>query len=200
MQSSKLNLAVLVSGTGSLLESLLSDGVPYEVSLILADRRCRGIDQVPKLFPQCGAETLLLERFEFGASFNRHAYTSRIIEALREHNIDVVAMMGFQTILGLEIFEYYHGRIVNIHPSLLPRFKGHCAVRDALAAGVAETGTTLHVATAKLDDGPIIAQESVPILSTDIEDSLHERIKQVERVMYPRELRKFMLGLSPLRV
>ena len=200
MQSQKLNLAVFVSATGSILESLLADGVPYEVSLILADRHCRAIDEVPNMFPQCGAETLLLERSDFGTSFNRHGYTVRVIEALRQHSIDVVAMMGFQTILGSEIFGYYHGRIVNIHPSLLPRFKGHYAVRDALAAGVSETGTTLHIATAKLDDGPVIAQESVPILSTDTEDSLHERIKQVERVMYPRELRKFMLGLLPLRV
>jgi phosphoribosylglycinamide formyltransferase-1 len=86
----------------------------------------------------------------------------------------------------------YAGRVLNSHPALLPAFKGWHAVRDALAAGVKVTGTTVHVATADVDDGPILAQEAVPVLPADTEETLHERIKQVEWRLYPATIRRFV--------
>jgi phosphoribosylglycinamide formyltransferase-1 len=86
----------------------------------------------------------------------------------------------------------FPGRVLNTHPALLPAFRGWHAVRDALAAGVKVTGTTVHVATEEVDDGPILAQEAVPVLTGDTEDTLHERIKQVERRLYPATIKQFI--------
>jgi phosphoribosylglycinamide formyltransferase-1 len=103
-------------------------------------------------------------------------------------------MAGFMTILDKPIFSAFDGRIVNTHPSLLPSFRGAHAVPDALAFGVKITGCTIHVATVEVDDGPILAQEAVPVLPDDTEDALHERIKTVERRLYPEVLRKISEG------
>ena len=119
---------------------------------------------------------------------DRVAFTHAVIDALAPYAIDLIAMAGFMTILDRAIFDAYPGRIVNTHPSLLPAFKGAHAVRDALAAEVAETGCTIHFATPEVDDGPILAQQSVPVLPDDTEASLHERIKDVERTLYPQVL------------
>jgi phosphoribosylglycinamide formyltransferase-1 len=94
-------------------------------------------------------------------------------------------MAGFGTIFEKNMFDAYEGRIINTHPALLPAFPGWHAVRDALAAGVRVTGVTVHVATLEVDAGPILAQAAVPVLPDDDENSLHERIKEVERVLYP---------------
>jgi len=105
-------------------------------------------------------------------------------------------MAGFGTILAPDIFSVYPGRILNTHPALLPAFKGWHAVRDALAAGVKVTGCTVHVATEVVDVGPILAQEAVPVEPGDSEDSLHERIKVVERRLYPQTIRLFLQELQ----
>jgi phosphoribosylglycinamide formyltransferase-1 len=97
-------------------------------------------------------------------------------------------MAGFMTILDQPVHDVFGGRITNTHPSLLPAFKGAHAIADALAAGVTTTGCTVHFATLAVDDGPILAQEAVPVLSDDTEESLHERIKEVERRLYPEVL------------
>ena len=108
-------------------------------------------------------------------------------------------MAGFGTILGPDIFSVYPGRILNTHPALLPAFKGWHAVRDALAAGVKVTGCTVHVATEIVDEGPILAQEAVMVETDDTEATLHERIKEVERRLYPETIRRFLYqeGASP---
>jgi len=120
------------------------------------------------------------------------AYTGRVVEALKRHQIDVIAMAGFGTVLAPSLFELYPGRVLNTHPALLPAFKGWHAVRDALAFGVKVTGTTVHLATVEVDEGPILAQEAVTVEDGDTESSLHERIKQVERRLYPETIRRFL--------
>ncbi len=101
------------------------------------------------------------------------------------HQIDLVAMAGFGTLLTEPVHSAFPGRILNTHPSLLPAFPGWHAVRDALAAGASETGCTVHLAVLEMDAGPILAQETVQIVFRDTEESLHERIKVVERKLYP---------------
>jgi phosphoribosylglycinamide formyltransferase-1 len=96
------------------------------------------------------------------------------------------------TVLAVPMFDAYDGRVLNTHPSLLPAFPGAHAVRDALAYGVKVTGCTVHIATVNMDDGPILAQEAVPVLDGDDEGRLHERIKAVERVLYPRVVKEFV--------
>ena len=104
----------------------------------------------------------------------------------------MVAMAGFGTVLGQSIHDAYPGRILNTHPALLPAFPGWHAVADALAAGVEETGTTVHVATLAMDAGPVLAQATVQVLPDDTEATLHERIKSVERTLYPDTIRRFI--------
>lgn len=173
-----MNIAVLVSGSGTLLEAMLDADLP--VSLVVADRSCRGL----RVAEDAGVPNHLLQRSDFGDSFDRDAYAVELASVLVENEIDVVAMAGFGTILGGPIFEAMPGRILNTHPALLPAFPGWHAVSDALAFGVKVTGCTIHLATPEVDHGPILAQEAVAVFEDDDENSLHERIKTVERRLY----------------
>ncbi len=180
-------IAVLASGTGTLLQALIDDGLP--IAKVYTDRLCPAYTDVAKDLPRS-----LVQR-TFGKDFDRELYTGQLVEALRENRIDLVVMAGFMTVLSPAMFHAFGGRITNIHPSLLPAFKGAHAVRDALAAGVAVTGTTVHIATELLDDGRILAQMPVPVLPSDTEETLHERIKQAERVLYPKAIRTLLKTL-----
>ena len=177
---------MLASGSGTILEAVLDAGLP--VSVVVVDRRCRAVG----VAEGAGVPAVLVERTSFGPSFDRLAYTHRVVDALTTHHIDVVAMAGFMTVLEKPMFDAFEGRVMNTHPSLLPAFPGAHAVDDALAAGVKVTGTTVHVATAEVDAGPILAQEAVPVLDGDTAAALHERIKQVERRLYPDTIREFL--------
>jgi phosphoribosylglycinamide formyltransferase-1 len=184
-------LGVLASGTGSILMAIFDAALPVKV--VVADRSCRAVD----LAAAQGVAVEVVERESFGAEFDRIAYTHRVVDALKRHQVDVVAMAGFATVLAAPIFAVYPGRILNTHPALLPAFKGWHAVRDALEAGVKLTGCTVHVATEAVDDGPILAQEAVAVEPGDTEASLHERIKAVERRLYPETIRNFLGGVTP---
>jgi phosphoribosylglycinamide formyltransferase-1 len=183
-------LAVLVSGSGTLLEAMIDSGL--DICLVAADRECRGL----QVAQSAGLPTELVVRDSFAAGFDRSSYTVKFVDVLRRHNVGVVAMAGFGTVLGAAIFDAFPGRILNTHPALLPAFKGWHAVRDALAAGVSVTGATVHIATEHVDDGPVLAQEQVPVLPGDSEASLHERIKSVERRLYPSTIKAFVSQLS----
>ncbi len=181
-----MRLAVLVSGSGTLLAAMCQAQVPIE--LVVSDRSCRGLH----IAEDAGVRSVLLPRNSFDESFDRGAYSDDLAVLLREHEIDVVAMAGFGTILSGSIFNEFSGRIINTHPALLPAFPGWHAVRDALAYGAIVTGCTIHVATPEVDCGPILAQESVRILPDDDEASLHERIKTVERKLYIETLQDIL--------
>ena len=179
-----MRLAVLASGSGTLLEAILAADLPVEV--VLVDRLCRASE----VAAAAGVDHLTVERTDFGPSFDRDAYTDRLVAALAPLGIDLVVMAGFGTILGAPMHDAYPGRILNTHPALLPSFKGWHAVSEALAYGVKVTGCTVHVATLEVDDGPILAQEAVPVLDDDDEGTLHERIKSVERRLYVDTIRR----------
>jgi phosphoribosylglycinamide formyltransferase-1 len=145
-----------------------------------------------------GVETLLVSREDFGGfanSFDREGFTDELTRALKSRDIDLVAMAGFGTIVTESFHLAYPGRVLNTHPSLLPDYKGWHAVAQALESGVGETGCTVHVATEELDDGPILAQRRVPIEPGDTEDTLHERIKAVERELYPLVVGRVMAAM-----
>jgi len=178
-------IAVLASGSGTLLHAILADGIIVDV--VVADRPCRALD----IAADHGVPTELVERTEWGPSFDRDAYGERLVKVLRAHGIDLVAMAGFGTVVP-SLPAAFPGRVLNTHPALLPAFKGWHAVRDALALGVKVTGTTVHIATAEVDAGPILAQQAVAVLPGDTEETLHERIKQVERRLYPATIRQFI--------
>jgi phosphoribosylglycinamide formyltransferase-1 len=182
-------IAVLASGSGTLLDAIVSDGIP--VALVVADRPCRALDVAARH----DVAHELLERTDWGRSFDRDAYTDQLVKLLRANGIDVVVMAGFGTVVP-RLPEAFPDRVLNSHPALLPAFKGWHPVRDALAAGVKVTGTTIHIATADVDAGPILAQEPVTVMPDDTEDTLHERIKQVERRLYPATIRTFLENLT----
>lgn len=157
-------------------------GLP--VTTVLSDRPCAGLT----LAEDRGAAAELVDRAlygGFGPDFDRAGFTASVAATLVAHQVDLVAMAGFGTVMTEAVHRAFPGRILNTHPSLLPAFPGWHGVRDALAAGVSESGCTVHLATVELDAGPILAQEVVPVLPDDTEASLHERIKVVERTLYP---------------
>jgi phosphoribosylglycinamide formyltransferase 1 len=154
------------------------------IVVVIADRPCGALGVAEE--HQVAVE--LVGRPSFGADFDRVAYTHEVVDALNRHDVDLVAMAGFGTILSKPIHDAFPDRIVNTHPALLPAFKGWHAVDDALAAGVKVTGVTVHLARLEVDDGPILAQQAVPVLPGDTVETLHERIKEVERRIYPEVL------------
>ena len=176
-------LAILVSGSGTILQAMID--VNISIRVVVADRPCRALD----IATNHGVEALLVDRKQFGGfttSFDREGFSKSLADVLVARQIDLIAMAGFGTIVTSALHDEFHQRILNTHPSLLPKFKGWHAVRDALRAGATTTGCTVHVADLELDHGPVLAQQSVEILAEDTEDSLHERIKSKERELYPK--------------
>jgi len=173
-------VAVLASGGGTNLQALLDDpAVGPSVVLALSDRadahaleraRARSVEAV----------FVDPERFGDRASFDR-----AVLEILRERKIDVVALAGFMRILGPELVGAFRGRMLNVHPSLLPAFPGGEAVAAALAWGVRVTGVTVHVVDEEVDHGPVVFQEAVEVLPDDDWDSLEARVHAVEHRLLP---------------
>ena len=181
-----MRVAVLASGSGTILDAILSAGIPVEI--VVVDRPCAAT----AVADRHGVPSALVERATFGPGFDRHDYTEQILKTLRASDVDLVVMAGFGTVLAPTLFDEYDGRVLNTHPALLPAFKGWRAVEAALEAGVKVTGCTVHFARLEVDDGPILAQEAVPVLPGDTVETLHERIKQVERRLYPAVLHELI--------
>ncbi|HEY9586099.1 MAG TPA: phosphoribosylglycinamide formyltransferase [Candidatus Paceibacterota bacterium] len=193
MKKQEIKLAVLVSGVGTLLEAMCKAKLP--IALVISDRECRGLE----IAREAHIPTELVKRTDFTKSFDRVAFTLKTVDVLRKRKIDVIAMAGYMTVFSQEMFDAYGGRVLNTHPSLLPAFKGATAVADALKYGAKLTGFTVHIATKDLDAGPIIAQVSVPVEESDTAETLHERIKKEERLMYPKIIAEFINDLPPTK-
>jgi phosphoribosylglycinamide formyltransferase-1 len=182
-----VRVGVLASGSGTILEAILAAEVP--VDLVVTDRRCRALELA-------GERGVLVERTDFTKSFDRDGYADQLVEVLHEHDVELVAMAGFGTVVPKAVTSF-RGMMLNTHPSLLPSFKGWHPVRDALAFGTKVTGTTVHIVTEEMDVGPILAQEAVTILPDDTEETLHERIKAVERRLFPETIKRVIAGELP---
>jgi len=185
----KLRVGVLVSGTGSLLQAIL-DGQDssYEVVVVASDRP--GVLALDR----CEAAGVQSVVVEFPKGERREVASEKMARALRSHDVGLAVNAGFMKILTANYFDILGVPAMNSHPALLPAFPGAHGVRDALAAGVKVTGTTIHFATPDVDAGPIIFQETVEILPDDTEETLHERIKAVEQRLYPEAIRLFAEG------
>ena len=171
-------IVVLASGTGSLLEALLaaSSGPDYPGSVVgvVADRSCRALE----VAAQAGVESAEVPLKAYG---DRAEWDAALTVAVTELEPHLVVAAGFMKILGPAFLAAFGGRVINAHPALLPAFPGAHAVPAALEHGVKLTGSTVHLVDAGLDTGPILAQEAVAVEAGDTEDTLHERIKVVER-------------------
>ncbi|RFD25790.1 phosphoribosylglycinamide formyltransferase [Mycobacterium uberis] len=175
--SAPARVVVLASGTGSLLGSLIDAAVgdyPARVVAVGVDRDCRAAE-IAKAASVPTFTVLLADHS------GRDAWDAAITEAVAEHTPDLVVSAGFMKVLGQQFISRFIGRIINTHPALLPAFPGAHGVADALAYGVKVTGATVHLVDAGIDTGPILAQQSVPVLDGDDIATLHERIKVTER-------------------
>lgn len=175
--SAPARLVVLASGTGSLLASLLAaavDDYPARVVAVGTDRKCAALD----IAAAAGVPSYTVR---LGDHPDRAAWDAALTEATAEHEPDLVVSAGFMKILGGQFLSRFPGRVVNTHPALLPAFPGAHAVPEALAYGVRVTGCTVHLVDSGMDTGPILAQQAIEVLDDDTEETLHERIKVVER-------------------
>ncbi len=179
-------IAVGVSGNGSNLKALHAassrGSLDAEIVLVFADRECAALDWAVNE----GIETLLVPAAARGDGVARAAEDRVLAETIAAVDPEFVVLAGYMRIVGPAMLKAFAGRMINLHPALLPSFPGAHAVRDALAAGVKVTGVTVHFVTDSLDGGPIIAQDSVAVLDGDTEQTLFERIHAVEHRLLPR--------------
>ena len=175
-----LSLVVLISGTGSNLRALLEAAgdaeYPARVIAVGADRDAEGLAHAEEF----GIPTFTVPLSSFP---DRAAWGSELLAQIRQWNPDLVVCSGFMKLLPPQVVAALSPNVINTHPAYLPEFPGAHAVRDAIEAGVAETGASIIVVADGVDDGPILVQQRVPVLPGDTEATLHERIKPVEREM-----------------
>ena len=185
-------IVVLASGTGSLCKALLdAQDAIYVVEALVTDNPDAGAIAHAQA---AGIEVRVVSPADFA---DRGEWDQALTAAISEFKPVLVVSAGFMRVLGQDTLQAFPDRIINTHPALLPKFPGAHAVRDALAAGATETGSTVHVVDAGVDTGPVIAQESVPVFPDDDETSLHERIKVVERRLLVDVVRRIaMHGLT----
>ena len=175
--SAPARVVVLASGTGSLLSSLIDAATgdfPGRIVAVGVDRDCRATEVAD-------AASLPTFTVRLADHPSRDAWDAAITDATAAHSPDLIVSAGFMKILGPQFLSRFCGRTLNTHPALLPAFAGAHAVPEALDYGVKVTGCTVHLVDAGMDTGPILAQEPIAVLDGDNEETLHERIKVIER-------------------
>ena len=189
--ASKTRIAVLISGSGTNMVSLVKAGqqadCPYKVVLVLSNiEGAAGLDKARDL----GVEAIALPHRPYGK--DRQAHEQAVDEVLRQHDVKLVVLAGYMRILTPWLVQAWKGRMLNIHPSLLPLYPGLDTHARALAAGDSEAGCTVHIVTEGMDEGPILGQARVPIMSGDTPDILAERVKAAEHTLYPQVVAEFV--------
>lgn len=177
-------IAVLASGKGSNLQALLDDeAVGPRIALVVSDRPDAGA------LERASARGVRAEFLDPAAHASRDEFHHALLDLMKAERIGVVCLAGFMRILSADVVRAYWGRMLNVHPSLLPAFPGAHAVREALDWGVSVTGVTVHLVDEEVDHGPIVLQEAVPVHEDDDADTLHARIQEVEHRLYPKAVR-----------
>lgn len=185
--SQRKKVAVLISGRGSNMLSLVSAAMdpayPAQVALVLSNRpEAAGLARAEEF----GIATAVVDHTEFQK--DREGFEQELDRLLKEHEIELVALAGFMRLLTPFFVNAWKGRLINIHPALLPSFKGLSTHERALETGVKLHGATAHYVSAEMDDGPIIMQAAVPVLDDDTADTLGARVLGVEHEIYPKAL------------
>jgi len=186
---SRKRVAILISGRGSnmaaLIEAAKDPSYPAEIVLVLSNiADAGGLAHAQ----ENGIATAVVAHKPFGK--DREAFDRAVQDVLLAHKIQIVCLAGFMRLLTPWFVSQWGGRMINIHPSLLPAFKGLHTHERVLAEGATRHGATVHFVTPELDDGPIIMQESVPVLPGDTPDALAARVLKVEHRIYPEALRR----------
>ena len=185
-------IVLLISGRGSNMEAIVqrcaAEGWPAQVVAVISNRpQAKGLE-----FAQAhGIATAVVDHKLYPM---RSDFDAALAAAIDAHAPDVVALAGFMRVLGAEFVQHYEGRLLNIHPSLLPAFPGLHTHRAAIEAGCKLAGATVHFVTAQLDHGPIVMQSVVPVRPSDDESALAARVLATEHVIYPQSLRWFVEG------
>lgn len=186
------NIAVLASGNGTnfaaIARAIKKGFLKANLALLVCDVPGALVIARAK---RAGIKTLLMQRREFATT---NDFEAKIIQHLKEEKIDLIILAGFMRILSPGFVREYKGRILNIHPSLLPSFKGTHGIKDAFDYGVKITGVTVHLIDEELDHGPIILQEKVRIEENDTLESLEKKIHKVEHALYPKAIRLLLEG------
>jgi phosphoribosylglycinamide formyltransferase 1 len=193
----KKRVAILISGRGSnmvaLIEAAKAEDYPAEIVLVVSNRpNAAGLAHAR----EAGIETAIVDHRQFGE--HRGSFERALDAQLQQHRIDIVCLAGFMRLLTPSFVGRWSGRMLNIHPALLPQFKGLNTHRRALEAGVDRHGATVHFVVPEMDSGPIVAQESVPVLDRDTEETLARRVLEVEHRIYPQALRLVAEGRATL--
>lgn len=186
------NVVVLISGSGSnlqaLIDSIAHDGNPARIAAVISNRAdAYGLVRAQ----QAGIATAVLDHKQFA---DREAFDAALVEAIDAHQPDLVVLAGFMRILTPAFVTHYSGRLLNIHPSLLPKHKGLHTHQRALEAGDSEHGCSVHFVTEELDGGPLVVQAVLPVRADDTPDSLAQRVHQAEHQIYPLAVRWFAEG------
>jgi phosphoribosylglycinamide formyltransferase-1 len=183
------NIGVISSGRGENLRYILqaerSGYLPARIRIVLTDQPGAGALQIAREFD---VPSLCLDP----KGLKREEYDRQLIERLDEAGVELVVLTGFMRILSPTFVKHYKDRILNIHPALLPSFRGMDAFQQALDHGVKWTGTTIHIVDEDVDHGPIVLQVPVPVRDDDTHDSLKARIQQAEYKAYPKAIKKLL--------
>jgi phosphoribosylglycinamide formyltransferase-1 len=181
-------IVILISGRGSNMAAILAAGLPLQVAAVISNVPDAG---GLELAAAQGIPTAVVDHRGYA---DRAAFDAALMAAIDRHAPQLVVLAGFMRIFTPQFVAHYQGRLINIHPSLLPAFPGLHTHRQALAAGVRIHGCTVHFVTDQLDHGPIVAQAAVPVLAEDTEALLGARVLRCEHVLYPRALRWWAEG------
>ena len=186
------SIVIVISGRGSNLAAIMRAGLPARIAAVISNRAdAAGL----ALARETGIATAVLDNRDFGS---REEFDAALAAQIDRHTPDLVVLAGFMRVLTDGFVERYRGRLINIHPSLLPAFGGLATHRRALEAGVRIHGCTVHFVTADLDGGPIIAQAAVPVLPDDDEAALATRVLAQEHRLYPQAIRWLLDGRRTL--
>lgn len=184
-----IDIAVLASGSGTNLQALLdAPEVRGRIVLVVSDRADAGA------LDRAGVAGIRTAVIPFSAFPDRRSFSIAVADAVEGAGAKGVVLAGFMRVLSAEFIDRFPGRILNVHPSLLPLFPGARAVEAALDAGVSVTGVTVHFVDEKVDHGPTLRQVEVPVLPGDDAETLHARIKDVEHRIYPEVVARFVAG------
>lgn len=192
-----LPIVVLISGNGSNLQAIIDavnrGELPAEIRAVISNRpQAFGLERARR----AGIPAVAIDHRRFA---DRDSFDAALQTAIDSHHPALVVLAGFMRILTPAFVRHYHGRMLNVHPSLLPAFRGLDTHRRALAAGVTEHGLSIHFVTAELDGGPVIIRKKVPIAAGDDADALAARVQDAEHRLYPRVIRWFAEGRLQLR-
>jgi phosphoribosylglycinamide formyltransferase-1 len=189
-------IAILISGRGTnmaaLIEAARDPSYPAEIALVISNiPSAKGL----QIAQAAEIKTIAIPHKDYS---DKSMFEEQILQALNEAKIELVCLAGFMRVLSASFISHFEGRILNIHPSLLPAYRGLDTHKRALADGVKEHGCTVHLVVPELDAGPIIAQAKVPVIEGDTEETLSARVLAAENRLYPEALAKVAATLGPL--